>query len=142
MLAACAATAPVAPKSLRAAIVNEALAVIGRPYRYDAAGPADFDNSGLVQYVLRRTGIDAPRTAGGQLSAGQAVSYEKLREGDLLFYMIERRDREELHSGIYIGEGRMVYVKTGGRVEIEFIETPYWRKRYRESVSLLSPRLK
>ena len=107
-----AASAPVAAGSGAAATaVQTAMAQLGKPYVWAAAGPSSFDCSGLVQYAYAAAGVSLPHSSGAQASMGQAVSRDQLQPGDLIaFYS------PVSHIGIYIGNGQMVHAPTSGDV--------------------------
>lgn len=91
--------------------VDTALAQVGDPYVWAAAGPDSFDCSGLVQYAYAAAGIAAPHSSKAQAVMGQSVSRGELQPGDLVaFYS------PVSHIGIYIGNGMMVHAPTSGDV--------------------------
>jgi peptidoglycan DL-endopeptidase CwlO len=69
--------------------IDSALAQVGKPYQYGAAGPNAFDCAGLVQYCLEQAGVtNVPRTSEEQWawSRGNSfVSLARLQPGDLIF---------------------------------------------------------
>jgi len=107
-----AAAAPVVAGSGAAATaVSTAMAQIGKPYVWAAAGPNSFDCSGLVQYAYAAAGISLPHSSRSQATSGQAVSRSQLQPGDVIaFYS------PVSHVGIYIGNGQMVHAPTSGDV--------------------------
>lgn len=70
-------------------VLNKAESKAGVWYVYGAAGPSNFDCSGLVFWAAGQLGIALPRTTYGML-AGSAHLYRIplswARRGDLLFY--------------------------------------------------------
>jgi LysM repeat protein len=81
----------------------------GKRYVFGAAGPNAFDCSGLVKYAYRKAGVPRlPRTTGGQVHVGHAVSRKNLRPGDLVF-------TGPGHVEIYYGHGRVVYAASPGQ---------------------------
>ncbi|MGY5256954.1 NlpC/P60 family protein [Lactiplantibacillus plantarum] len=68
-------------------------------YVYGAEGPSAFDCSGLVEYTLKKLGINFPRTSGEQYKASKYVSNPK--PGDLVFFGPGGSD----HVGVYTGNG-------------------------------------
>lgn len=116
-----------APSSLGARIAADAMALLGRPYRYGGNGPEAFDCSGLVRYVHLASGIAAPRTTADQFRAARPVPREQLAAGDLLFFRI---GGSVSHVGIYAGDGRFVHApQTGRNVETRGIDDSYYRTR-------------
>ena len=62
LLVGCASRPPGGDRALQQAIRVDALAQVGKPYRYGGRGPDSFDCSGLVAYVYGRAGIKLPRS--------------------------------------------------------------------------------
>ena len=62
------------------------------------------DCSGFVQAVYSHFGYSLPRNSYSQSTAGQAVSYEDARAGDVIYY--------GGHVGIYLGNGMIVHAST------------------------------
>ncbi|MCV7101679.1 C40 family peptidase, partial [Mycobacterium palustre] len=77
---------PLPPSNGRAAVaVRAALSRLGRPYVWGAAGPDQFDCSGLVQWAYARAGIHLGRTTYQQIDDGVPVPRSHVRPGDLVF---------------------------------------------------------
>lgn len=92
-------------------IVDAAMAQLGKPYIWAAAGPGSFDCSGLTQYAFAAAGIGLPHSSRMQSQMGQAVARDQLQPGDLVaFYS------PVSHIGIYVGNGQMVHAPTSGDV--------------------------
>jgi len=80
------AAVPVQASGNVAAVVNFALAQVGRPYRLNTAGPGSFDCSGLTMRAYQQIGIRLPHQSEQQRRYGRSVSRAQLRAGDLIFY--------------------------------------------------------
>jgi cell wall-associated NlpC family hydrolase len=110
-----AAPAPPAPAVVAAAsgaaqaAVNTALAQVGDPYVWGAAGPDAFDCSGLTQYAYAAAGVALPHSSSMQSGMGVPVSRDQLQPGDLVFFY-----SPVSHVGMYIGNGQMVHASTSG----------------------------
>jgi cell wall-associated NlpC family hydrolase len=102
-------TAAPAPTGAAQAAVNTALAQVGKPYVWGAAGPDSFDCSGLMQYAYSAAGIALPHSSSAQSTMGVAVSRDQLQPGDLVFFY-----SPVSHVGMYIGNGEMVHAATSG----------------------------
>jgi cell wall-associated NlpC family hydrolase len=89
--------------------VATALAQVGDPYVWAAAGPDAFDCSGLTQYAFAAAGVALPHSSKMQASMGRSVARADLRVGDLVYFY-----SPVSHIGIYIGGGRMVHASTFG----------------------------
>lgn len=113
------------------ALVQIALAQIGKRYVWGATGPDTFDCSGLTVYVARKAlGITLPRVAADQARAGVHVDEVDLQPGDLLFY--ENTYQPGItHVGVYIGNRRWVNAanETTG-VIVSGMDEEYWKTRY------------
>ena len=83
--------------------VNFALAQVGKPYVFGAAGPGSFDCSGLTMAAWAAAGVSLPHNAAAQYSYGTHVAEADLQPGDLMFMY-----HPIGHVTIYIGYGLMV----------------------------------
>ncbi len=103
------------PASGRAAIaVQTALAQLGKPYVYGAAGPSSFDCSGLTMYAWAAAGVSLSHASSVQSGQGVAVSISALQPGDLVFYY-----SPVSHVAMYIGNGQVIHAPhPGSSVEI------------------------
>ena len=88
----------------RAAIVNYAMAQVGKAYVWAAEGPDAFDCSGLTMQAYAQAGIQLEHSSGSQYSAGEHISAAEAKPGDLLWW--------PGHIAIYTGNGRMVGAQT------------------------------
>jgi cell wall-associated NlpC family hydrolase len=115
-----------------------AIAQLGKPYAYGAAGPDRFDCSGLVYWVYAHLDVRLPRVARNQVRAGRPVSLSRAQPGDLLFFSLNHRGVD--HVGVYLGDGRFVHAPRRGRpVSIDRITESYWRGRLREVRRVVFP---
>ena len=125
-------TAAPAPGTGRGdALVQIALAQVGKPYVWGGNGPDGFDCSGLVVYAARKAlGLTMPRVAADQAFAGVHVDFANLTPGDLVFYANTYQPGIS-HVGIYIGDGRWATAsdETTG-VIVASLDEPYWKSRY------------
>ncbi|SES04932.1 Cell wall-associated hydrolase, NlpC family [Propionibacterium cyclohexanicum] len=106
--AAKATTASAVASSAAQAALNYALAQVGKPYVWGAAGPNAFDCSGLTQAAYAAAGVSIPRTTYAQVGAGTPVSTSALKPGDLVFFYGNE------HVGLYIGDGKVVHAADVG----------------------------
>lgn len=97
----------------RSSLVSIALAQLGKPYRWGAAGPNAFDCSGLVVYCYAQLGISVPHSSRALYNMGMPVSLAELQPGDLVFFA---RGGRVHHVGIYIGNGNFVHAPHSGDV--------------------------
>jgi len=132
-LAAC-ASAPVSRVDSRGATAaDQALKMVGKPYRFGGSTPAKgFDCSGLVQYSFRQAGLALPRDTEQQRRASASIRVSSLRRGDLVFF--NEGWRRNSHVGIYLGGGKFVHApSSGGHVRTESLDSPYWKKHLSEA---------
>ncbi len=92
------------PASGRAAVaVHYAMAQIGKPYVYGAAGPSSYDCSGLTMAAWGAAGVGLPHSSSAQYGSGTHIAASQLQPGDLVFYYSPIS-----HVGMYIGNGMIV----------------------------------
>ena len=114
-----------------AEVVMQALANVGKPYRWGGSDPAEgFDCSGLVAHVYDDAlGMKLPRTSRAMSQRGSRVARSELAAGDLVFFNTSRRAFS--HVGIYIGQGRFVHApSSGSMVRVERLSNRYWSNRF------------
>ncbi len=93
------------PVSGRAGVaVETALAQVGDPYVYGAAGPDSFDCSGLTMFSWAAAGVSLSHSSSIQSGQGVPVSMSDIAPGDLVFYYSPIS-----HVGMYIGNGQIVH---------------------------------
>ena len=98
------------PVSGRAAVaVHFAMAQVGKPYMYGAAGPNAYDCSGLTMAAWGAAGVGLPHSASAQYGSGTHISASQLQPGDLVFYYSPIS-----HVGMYIGNGQIVHAPQPG----------------------------
>ena len=90
-------------------IVQAAMAQIGDPYSWGAAGPDYFDCSGLVMYAYGTVGIYLPHQAASQQALGLPVTLEQAQPGDLVFY-----GWPASHVALYAGDLRVIEAPYSG----------------------------
>jgi cell wall-associated NlpC family hydrolase len=99
--------------------LQAALSRRGDPYVWGAAGPSQFDCSGLVVWAYGQEGIALPHYTGSLWNSGVHVARADLEPGDLVFFFADIS-----HVGIYVGNGLMVDAPDFGQdVQIQPI---YW----------------
>jgi peptidoglycan DL-endopeptidase CwlO len=100
--------------ALRAAETRE-----GDPYVWGAAGPDEFDCSGLVVWAFAQEGISLPHYTGSLWNSGMHVSRADLEPGDLLFFFADIS-----HVGFYLGDGMMLDAPSAGQDVM--VQPVYW----------------
>jgi cell wall-associated NlpC family hydrolase len=112
-------TAELTGNSVGVQALKWALSRIGDPYVWGAAGPNEFDCSGLVMWAYAHVGISLEHFTGDQWNEGVHVPRSELKPGDLIFFFSTIS-----HVGMYIGKGMMVDAPTQGQdVQIQAV---YW----------------
>jgi cell wall-associated NlpC family hydrolase len=113
-------------------IANKALSKKGCKYVWGATGPNTFDCSGLVWWAHKKCGINFGRTNTKGLSKlGKNVSYSKMKIGDTIIFSSNGSYSGIHHTGIYIGNGKMVHAPhTGSTVRVQSITSGYYRRQF------------
>lgn len=93
------------PGAAQRRAVAFARAQLGDPYQWGGTGPNRWDCSGLTQAACRAGGVEIPRTAAMQLTAGRKVDPkpELLQLGDLVFPYTA-----PTHVAMYSGSGNVI----------------------------------
>jgi peptidoglycan DL-endopeptidase CwlO len=91
----------------------------GDPYVWGAAGPGEFDCSGLVVWAYAQEGITLPHYTGDLWNSGVHIPRADLEPGDLVFFFPDIS-----HVGIYLGDGLMIDAPGFG--EVVRVEPVYW----------------
>jgi peptidoglycan DL-endopeptidase CwlO len=100
--------------SAAAVAVQAAESRVGDPYVWGAAGPGEFDCSGLVMWAYAQAGVSLPHYSGSQFDDTVQIPMSDLEPGDLVF----PADPGE-HVAMYIGNGEIVQAPyTGADVQI------------------------
>jgi len=101
--------------------LQAAISKLGDPYVWGAAGPSQFDCSGLVMWAYAQVGIALPHYTGSQFNSGVHVSRNDLEPGDLVFFFPNIS-----HVGMYIGNGMMINAPNFG--EDVKVQPIYWNE--------------
>jgi cell wall-associated NlpC family hydrolase len=111
-----------APSPKAQIAVDTATAQIGKPYRYAAAGPDEFDCSGLTRYAWAAAGVSLAHSSRAQYASLPHVPMDALAPGDLVFYGSPIH-----HVGVYLGDGLYVHApQTGEVVKVSSIYRSDW----------------
>lgn len=117
-------------EGVRALIIQEALSWQGVPYTWGGKSRAGIDCSALVQMIYQNAGVEMPRTSYEQFRIGVGVPRNQLEPGDLVFFSTNGAGAS--HVGIYLEEQKFISA-TQRQVEVQSLETYYWKKAYRGS---------
>ena len=115
-------------------------------YKYGGTERLALDCSAFVMKVYERAGIRIPRTTVQQYEAGEPVSLEELRYGDLVFFnkysskkysqasilgRLGLADNTPSHVGIYLGNGRFIHASASqGGVTISSLNQDGWKRAF------------
>jgi peptidoglycan DL-endopeptidase CwlO len=109
-----------APSGAAATAVHAAEAQLNKPYRYAAAGPDEFDCSGLVMFAWAHAGVSMVHSSAGQYTEFPHVPISQLAPGDLVFFGSPIH-----HVGMFVGNGTMIEAPhTGAFVRYSSIYRP------------------
>ena len=115
-----------APSAGAAVAVAYAKAQLGKPYRYAAAGPDEFDCSGLTMMAWAQAGVSMPHYSAAQGAMFPRVPNDQLSPGDLVIYY-----PDEHHVGMYVGGGMTISAThTGDFVRLQ----PVFRSGFQYAV--------
>ena len=123
-------------------VVSYAKKFLGVPYVYGGATPSGFDCSGFTMYVYKKYGVSMPHGAQSQARLGKKITtnknskssiLNKLKAGDLVFFLDYETMDEIGHCGIYIGNGNFIHASSGSGycVKIDnLLPGNYYNTRY------------
>lgn len=98
------------------AAIDFALAQLGEPYIWAAAGPSSWDCSGLTMGAWKRAGVQLPHYSVAQYEQIKHIDEDDLRPGDLIFWAEDSNDPGTIfHVAMYLGGGRMIHAPRPGR---------------------------
>lgn len=108
---------------------DNALRMVGAPYRYGGSTPKGFDCSGLVHYSYSRAGVRVPRSTEELRRNTRPVSRNSLRRGDLVFF--HQEGKRSSHVGIYLGNNEFVHAPSSGKsVHVSTLGDRYWQRHF------------
>jgi cell wall-associated NlpC family hydrolase len=94
--------------------VRYALDQLGKPYKWGAEGPKEYDCSGLTSQAWGHAGTPIPRTSEEQWALLPRIPLKELRPGDLVVYF-----PDATHVGMYLGKGKIVQApRTGEKIKV------------------------
>jgi len=136
---------PLSATQLADSLIAYAQQYMGDRYRRGGTGGRGFDCSGFTLVVFRRYGIRLPHTSEGQSLLGVKIPINQVRKGDLLFFRRRSRNSRRIgHVGIVIsnpGEPvRFIHSSTSSGVRIDYLDAPYYKKRYMKAARVLPSR--
>jgi cell wall-associated NlpC family hydrolase len=113
--------APAPGAAAVATAISFALAQLGKPYQWGAAGPDAYDCSGLVYAAYTAAGIHIARTTFQWYLDGPQVPLNQIEPGDLLFSAgSDGTPTDPGHVVMYLGGGQIIQApQTGEDVQID-----------------------
>ncbi len=97
----------IATTASRQALINYAKQFLGNPYVFGGTSLTDgADCSGFVQQIFKYFGITTGRSSRDQIEKSQAITFEELQPGDLVFYASGDYVN---HVAIYAGDGVIIH---------------------------------
>lgn len=114
-------------------ILDNAVSLIGNPYRTGGISPGGFDCSGFVSYLYRPTLPELPRMSRDMARTGVFVESGDWQPGDLLFYATGADPGRVNHVAVWFGNNRIIHSISDGPetgVVITSSESRYWSRRY------------
>ena len=94
------------------AAAEAAMSQRGKMYVWGAAGPDNYDCSGLTMWAYAQVGVSLPHSSRAQYGYGKSVAYGEWQAGDLLFYGSSASTIH--HVAMYIGDGMLVHASQSG----------------------------
>jgi cell wall-associated NlpC family hydrolase len=139
-------TAQTGQSAVGSRVVQDAQKYLGVKYDFGTGKYEDtgtFDCSSFTQFIFGKYGVELPRTAEEQSRLGTAVAKDGLQAGDLLFFSVPGRFKNDAtvgHVGIYMGDGKMIHSSPEPQdgVQITDINKPYWQMTFLSAKRVLS----
>lgn len=108
----------------RSDIIQQAISMLGKPYKNGAKGPDAFDCSGFIHYVYKQSNIILPVMTEKQIRAGLDVSPTNVLPGDLVFFKIKK----DLHAGIMLNKKDFIHSSKTKGISVDNIDSNYWKR--------------
>ncbi len=103
---------------------------LGTPYKFGGTTTRAIDCSAFIQKVfLSSADILLPRVAREQVNVGKKINRNKLKFGDMIFFLTYSRHFAS-HVGIYLGDGLFAHAGSKYGVTISSLESTYYKNRF------------
>ncbi|WP_347551261.1 NlpC/P60 family protein [Pseudalkalibacillus hwajinpoensis] len=109
-------------------VVSIANSLIGTPYVWGGTSPDGFDSSGFIQYVFNEAGVDLSRTE-RDMWKYDGTQVDSPSIGDVVFFEGTYDVEGASHSGIYIGDNKIIHAGSDG-VEVSDLSYDFWQDHY------------
>lgn len=107
----------------------------GVRYRLGGDSKTGIDCSAFTRKLLNEVFcVYVGRVVPDQFKAGFEISRSDLRMGDLVFFKTSNRRVGYTHVGFYLGNNRFVHATVSKGVQIDNLESPYYRNAFRTAV--------
>ncbi|UII30028.1 C40 family peptidase [Fulvivirga ulvae] len=121
--------------TLRDSLVQYALALQGRPYKYAGKGPNVFDCSGFTCYVYKNFNVLLPASSSLQSKYGVETVTEEVKKGDLLIFKSPTPGVNSVgHVGMVVsndgGKINFIHSSTRRGVVIDSLSHKHYKARY------------
>jgi len=101
----------------------------GVPYKYGGTSKSGADCSGFIGQLYSNVYHKSlPRTTSEIDKASSRVSKSSLREGDLVFFDINKK--KSSHIGVYLQNDKFVHASSSKGVIISDLSNPYYQKTF------------
>jgi cell wall-associated NlpC family hydrolase len=105
----------------------------GTPHKLGACEKSGIDCSCFVNRVFKEVyDCDTPRDTKGLMEAIKQIDREKLREGDLVFFAMNKGSKVD-HVGIYLSSGKFVHTSSKRGVMVSSLDEPHFEKAFKIS---------
>lgn len=107
----------------------------GTPHRMGGESKNGIDCSGFAHHIYSSLfNLDVPRSSKAFMKAGQKISKDELKPGDLVIF----HPRSYRHVGIYVGNNKFIHSSTSNGVAMSDLNNSYWKKCYRMARRIIS----
>ncbi|MFV0248983.1 MAG: C40 family peptidase [Tenacibaculum sp.] len=115
-------------------VIWTAVSYKGTPYKFGGLNKKGMDCSGLVYTSFKQRNIDLPRTSKLMYNRGFAVSIDKVKRGDLLFFKTAKKNRGVNHVGLVTSVNKedikFIHATVSKGVLVSSLQQKYWKKSF------------
>jgi cell wall-associated NlpC family hydrolase len=122
-------------------LINIARSFNGTRYKFGGTTTAGMDCSGLVYTVFREEDIILPRSSRDMATKGNKISYQEIKEGDLVFFKTNGQRNSISHVGLVVevqfGKIFFIHSSTSQGVITSSLDENYWSNTFVEARRVL-----